>query len=125
MTTAIVVLNTDGTNVAGYREEVMTNGAVSFVDADGQGNATLPPPLLDRFIDDVAAARPLAQIPAIPPCAKSASFGTSLYLMIGADRSPDLSCPHGPVAQALADDIAAINAFLHVRATLRQPSRPF
>jgi hypothetical protein len=45
-----------------------------------------------RFLQQVEKAGPLRALPVVH-CMKSASFGTSLFIEVDGDRSPDLSCP--------------------------------
>jgi hypothetical protein len=45
-----------------------------------------------KFIQAVDSAGALHDLPAAH-CAKSASFGSKLFIQVGEDRSPDLSCP--------------------------------
>jgi len=47
---------------------------------------------LADFTKTVEAAGPLHELPA-NHCMRSASFGSSLFVSRGNDRSPDLSCP--------------------------------
>lgn len=70
--------------------------------------------LAQKFFVDLAAARPLAPL-ATGDCARSASFGRSIYVTFGNERTPDLSCPGGPRAQVLSDDVAAITAALNMQ----------
>ena len=65
------------------------------------------------------AALPLASLPAAH-CAKSASFGTSIFVQIGSDRSPDLSCP--ALKDTRATELAAEVRTLLQQA--RQKQRP-
>jgi hypothetical protein len=117
--TAIVISNEGATNLIGYRETIARNGVVSYASGEGSGNAMLPATLNDRLAQDVAAAKPLANLPVSLHCVKSASFGTSTFVAIGGDHSPDLTCPGNAAAHALKDDIEAINSYLHIRSIPR------
>src|ERR1700733_11938949 len=96
MSNAIVITNTGATNLIGFRVVISADGHAAFVSGNGSGGGLLPPRLLHRLQTRGSAARPLSQL-AQPSCMKSASFGTSTFVAIGGDRSPDLSCPaEGP-----------------------------
>jgi hypothetical protein len=110
---AIQITNSGGTNLIGYRLIIAPSGTTTFVSGDGNGSATLPSDLAEKLRHDVDAAKPLAALP-MGMCAKSASFGSSTYMMVGGDRSPDLSCPGSAAGQALQSDVAAVTEFLHV-----------
>lgn len=70
--------------------------------------------LTERLFTDLAAARPLAQLSVDTGC-RSTSYGRSTFVNFGNERTPDLTCPVGPRAQALRDDLAAITAALNLR----------
>ena len=53
----------------------------------------VPDALVQRFFTDLEAAEPLSALPK-KGCVKSVSFGTSLTIEFGDQRSPDLSCPN-------------------------------
>ena len=114
MSTVIVITNTGSTNTIGYRVLIGSNGQASYSSGTGSGQADLPGPMFERLKHDIAAASPLASLPA-PSCMKSASFGTSTFIVMGGDRSPDLSCPATGTALPLEQDIAAVVSFLNVR----------
>ncbi|MDE2182417.1 MAG: hypothetical protein KGJ78_05295 [Alphaproteobacteria bacterium] len=115
MATTIVITNSGGTNLIGYRVLITPEGKASYVSGEGSGEAVLPAAMRDRLMRDIAAAKPLAQLPGGRSCMKPVSFGTSTYIAVGGDRSPDLSCPGNDATQALENDVAAITATLHVR----------
>jgi hypothetical protein len=71
--------------------------------------------LAERFFADLVAARPLAQLSVDAGCARGASFGRSSYATFGSERTPDLSCPVGPRAEVLRDDVAALTSALNLR----------
>ena len=54
-----------------------------------------------RLLQAAHAAAPLAALP-VAHCMRSVSFGTSIYVQIGSDRSPDLSCSNQTDSRALA-----------------------
>jgi hypothetical protein len=63
----------------------------------------------------LAKAKPLADLPIPATCMKPVSFGTSTYISIGGDRSPDLTCPANDAARNVKNDIAAVVSFLKIR----------
>jgi hypothetical protein len=112
---AVVITNTGSTNAIGYRVRVSPDGQASFETGDGPGQASLPPDLLSRIEHDVKAASPLSKLPASTSCMKSVSFGTTIFIAAGDERSPDLSCPADVVEQSLKDDVAGVVATLKIR----------
>ena len=115
MTTTIVITNTGSTNTIGYRILIGANGEASYVSGDGAGNATLPPGMLTKLKSDIEAAKPMSALPHEAGCVKPMSFGTSTFVALGGDRSPDLECPGNEAETALKDDVAAIVAVLKLR----------
>lgn len=104
---------------------VIDSGSTNFlgvtVTVDQSGNATVTQPgvppqstklsvqLAQQLIDDAKAAGTLSALPE-QHCAKSASFGSSLYVEFNGDRSPDISCspqsdPRSAALQKDANDI--------------------
>ncbi len=122
MATTVVITNTGATNLIGYRIAIGQKGDAAYASGEKRGRATLPAGLAEKLTRDVAAAKPLAALPA-GSCMKPASFGTSTFVAQGSDRSPDLSCPGNDAAQALADDVAAITEFLRLRNVPRGQGR--
>ena len=119
MANTIVVSNTGSTNFIGYRVLIAPGGQVSYVSGDGPGNSVLPRPLLRRLKRDVAAASPLSRLPEAAACMKPMSFGTSTFVALGGERSPDLTCPANRAARALKNDVAKVVAFLRIRNVLQ------
>ena len=115
MTTTIVISNSGATDSIGYRVLIGSDGGTSFDSGDGSGHAVLPAELFDHLKQDVAAAKPLANLPAAASCMKPVSFGTSTFVSVGGDRSPDLTCPADPTATRLKDDVSSIVDFLKIR----------
>jgi len=115
MTNTIVITNSGATNLIGWRVLVATNGSASWASGDGAGQSVLPRSLASNLARDVAAAQPLARLPHPVDCIKPVSFGTSTFVALGGDKSPDLTCPGNDAARALKDDVAAVTTFLHVR----------
>lgn len=112
--TTAAILNSGSTNTIGYRVYVAPSGAVNYVDGNGQKQGTLSPRLKNKFFKDLKAAMPLSNLAVAKSCMKSTSFGTSTVVVLGGERSPDLSCPGNKQAQALANDIMAITKLLHI-----------
>jgi hypothetical protein len=118
MTTTIEIENSGATNLIGWRIQVGQYGAASWESGDGSGHAMLPAAIGAKLEQDLARAKPLANLPS-GGCAKSASFGTSTFVAVGGDKSPDLSCPGSDAGRALAGDIATIASYLSVRNVTR------
>ncbi len=72
-----------------------------------------------RLLNAARAAAPLSSLP-VTHCMKSVSFGTSIYVQIGNDRSPDLSCPN------LRDEraVTLANEVRQLLKQVRQQQRP-
>src|SRR5450755_3811439 len=114
---AAVILNTGSTNTVGYRVVVQRSGAAEFVNGDRRAKAFLPASLATQFFDDLAAATPFPK-QVVNDCAKSASFGTSLFVWWQGSRSGDLTCG-GP--RKIADDAGRIAQALGLNTGLRTP----
>ena len=115
MANTIVVSNTGSTNFIGYRMLIVPSGQVSYVSGDGPGNSVLPRQLLRHLKRDIAAASPLSLLPQPAICMKPMSFGTSTFVALGGERSPELTCPANRAARAVKNDVAKIVAFLRIR----------
>lgn len=124
MANTIVVSNTGSTNFIGYRVTIAPGGQVRYVTGDGPGNSLLPKPLLRRLKRDVAAASPMSHLPEPRVCMKAISFGTSTFVALGGERSPDLTCPANRAARALKNDVAKIVAYLRIRNVPRASGTP-
>ena len=114
MADTIVVSNTGSTNFIGYRVMIAPGGQVRYVTGDGPGNSLLPKPMLRRLKRDVAAASPLSHLPEPRVCMKPMSFGTSTFVALGGEVSPDLTCPANRAARALKNDVEKIVAYLRI-----------
>ncbi len=115
MTTTIEISNSGATNSIGYRVLIGSDGGASFVSGEGSGQAQLPTETFSQFKQDIAAAKRLANLAAEATCMKPVSFGTSTFVSVGGDRSPDLTCPADATAMRLKDDVSAIVDFLKLR----------
>jgi hypothetical protein len=89
----ITITNTGSTNTAGF--EVTLDGterATIQPQSESARQVKLSSSAIVQFTKAVDAAGSLHSLPA-NHCMKSASFGSSLFVSRGSDRSPDLSCP--------------------------------
>ena len=108
-----VILKTASTNTACERFLVAPSGQVSFAIGNTTGQGTLQAPLTKSFFEAIKAAGPLSNLPIKLDCIKSASFGTSTFVSLDREKSPDLSCPGNAKAKQLFDDSIAILEALH------------
>jgi hypothetical protein len=115
MTTTIQIINSGATDSIGYRVMIGTGGEASFVSGDGSGNATLPADMFAQLNHAIADAKPLAGLPTPATCMKPVSFGTSTFVAVGGDRSPDLTCPANDAARNLKQDVDATITYLKIR----------
>ncbi len=89
----ITIIETGSTNTRGF-EITVDDGENASIQSQAEPirhfklNATVA----SDFSKAVASAGPLHALTATH-CMKSASFGSSLFITRGDDRSPDLSCP--------------------------------
>lgn len=115
-----VITDSGSTNTAGFRIEVGASGEAVYAPKPrraGQGSRMgkqpvtrqVPSALLKRFFADLGNARPLASLPS-QGCMKSVSFGTTLTIEYGDEKSPDLRCgDHGNAKlKALIQDSSEI-----------------
>ncbi|HEY6328740.1 MAG TPA: hypothetical protein VI756_05345 [Blastocatellia bacterium] len=110
------IVNTGSTNFAGYKVIVEESGHARYTPGKGRHFDTaetelegdLRPETVRKLFADIDAAGPLSKLPP-PHCMKSASFGTSTFIEVGEDRSPDLSCSSGnKIMDALYKDAQTI-----------------
>jgi hypothetical protein len=113
-TTTAVITNSGSTNTIGYRAFVAPSGIVNYDTGKGPGQGRLPTSLTAKFFRDIKAAMPLAQLPVKRGCIKSVSFGASTFVVLGVERSPDVSCPGNAKAQTLESDVNLIVKALSV-----------
>ena len=123
-TDAIVVTDTGSTNMIGYRIVIGRNGEAAYTSGEGRGSAQLPTSVFSKLKYDVVMAQPLSHVRASPNCMKPVSFGDSIFIALGDERSEDLSCPASPKGEALKEDVATIAQFLHVRDVPRGQGHP-
>ena len=110
-----VITDSGSTNSRAYRIALARGGRAEILTRGALATKYVPADLAERFFADLAAAMPLAQLPVSQPCFKSSSFGGSMEITFGNQRSPDLSCASGPRAQVLSEDVAAIKRALNLR----------
>ena len=115
MSNTVVVSNSGSTNFIGYRLSIAPGGQAVYVTGEGPRRGWLPRSMLRRLKRDIAAASPLSGLPLPASCMKPMSFGTSTFVALGSERSPDLTCPANGAARALKRDVVAIVSFLGIR----------
>lgn len=102
----VSVIDSGSTNRAGVTVTVDQDGNTTVEQRGAQPqSAKLDPQLCQRLLQDVKAAGVLSSLPE-QHCPKSASFGSSLYVEMNGDRSPDISCSpqEDPRSAALQND---------------------
>jgi hypothetical protein len=89
----ITITTTGSTNTVGM-ELTLDGGEDASIrpQAEASRQVKLRNSAVAEFMKNLDAAGPLHALPA-NHCMKSASFGSSLFISRGDDRSPDLSCP--------------------------------
>jgi hypothetical protein len=100
-----VLVNSGSTNTMGFRIVVERSGDAECTAtarrAGSQPNDRVesmrqhvPNTLVQRLYSDLEKAKPFASLPR-RLCMKSASFGTTLTIEFGGDKTPDLNCGSG------------------------------
>lgn len=117
---AIVIENTGSTNTMGYRIAVTVDGDATYESGDRKGKEKLPHDLAAKLKYDVMMAEPLSHVRA-QQCMKPVSFGTSIFISVGAERTQDLSCPASPKGEALKGDAGDVASFLKLAQVPRHP----
>jgi hypothetical protein len=85
--------DTGSTNRLGLRVTFDREGHATVESRRGDSRQVkLAGSICQHFMRDLEAVGPLVDIP-VGHCAKSVSFGSSLFVEFKGDRSPDLSCP--------------------------------
>ncbi len=107
------IIDSGSTNIPGMTVSMPAKGHVLVEHARGgpKAHMNLNAELKTRFMKDLEAAAPVDQL-AVRHCAKSASFGTRVYVEYKGVRSPDISCPGqtDPKVDALHTDVEEIMA---------------
>ncbi|HEY9825138.1 MAG TPA: hypothetical protein V6D19_06800 [Stenomitos sp.] len=109
----VVISNSGSTNTPGYQIDITPSGRADYTHAGQQSQAQLPSDLATKLFQDLEVARPLSQLPDIP-CATSVSFGSTLLIRVGEERSPDLNCPGNQQEATLKQDVEAIVKALNI-----------
>ena len=117
---AAVILDSGSTNRSGYRIVVQPDGSAAYVSAAGRSQDHIAPELAAKFFADLRRAAPLGDLRR-SLCAKSVSFGSSVFVYWSHARSPDLSCPTNALGAAIFKDAAAIAQSLHLEAAFLRP----
>jgi hypothetical protein len=89
----IVIEDTGSTNRLGVRLTFNPQGEATVQPRRGEPQQVkLDESQCKQFLNDVKTLGSLSALPAVH-CVKSVSFGSSLYIELDGDRSPDLNCP--------------------------------
>ena len=84
--------DTGSTNRLGLRVVFDQNGDATVQPRRGDPQQVkLDPSQCEQFLRDLKALAPLTDLP-VNHCVKSVSFGSSLFVELDGDRSPDISC---------------------------------
>jgi predicted glycoside hydrolase/deacetylase ChbG (UPF0249 family) len=110
-----IITSSGSTNYRAFRISLTRDGRAEVARGNSLETRYLPTDLADRFFADLAAAMPLYQLPVEQPCIRSVSFGNSIYVGYGGDRTPDLSCAAGARTMVLRDDVSEITRALNLR----------
>lgn len=97
----------------GYRISLARDGRAEVSAGNSLTTRYVDRNLAERFFADLVVARPLAQLAVDAACGRA--NGRSSYVVFGNERTPDLTCPVGPRAQVLRDDVVAIMSALNLR----------
>jgi hypothetical protein len=106
----ITVIDSGSTNVPGMRMtlEGSRHAAVVTLKDGSKQRVKLNSEVCGRVRQDLEAAGPLNELP-VAHCAKSVSFGKSIFIEYKGVRTPDLSCRQSdPRAAALKNDAEEI-----------------
>jgi hypothetical protein len=120
----VAIIDSGSTNIPGVNVTLQNSGPKAMVERRGgaKQQISLAKGMCERLLEDLKAAGPLNELPA-KHCAKSVSFGTSLFIEYKGVRSPDLSCQQSdPRAAALKKDASEIMGA--ARTYMPRTSRP-
>ncbi len=126
------IQNTGSTNTFGYEITVTQTGKyyrlVATADGGkpgealvGHGNPTAA--RVQKFFTDLDAGGPLSKLP-VRHMMRSASFGTSTFVIYKGQQSPDLTGGGNAQATALRDDVQFLVKAASVHNTPRRPLSP-
>ena len=121
----VLIRDTGSTNSSGYELTVNKSGQAVCVNSDWQkqrppgqrgngiglpeGKSILSKDITSQFFADLNASMPLSKLPIEEPCIRSASFGSSTYIVYKGEMSPDIQCLAMGSRQLLDDYHAIIN----------------
>ena len=112
------IINSSTTNNDGYRIVLTRSGDVTYTReaADDNGipssstiNTKIPVELANKFFNHLDAAMPVSALPR-EECARNDSLGSTTYVTVDGQRSPDLGCASDPRKTDLYDDVTLIAA---------------
>lgn len=109
------ISNSGSTNTPAYEIIVWSDGRARLVTKSERRDLRIDPNVAKTFFADAKQAK--REHGTIPPCMKSASFGSTSTVLYHGWRSPDLNCPASGTLAALASDVNVI-------AQAAQPSHP-
>jgi hypothetical protein len=102
------IVNSGSTNSAGFRLDVRSDGSATFtVDGRTPESRTVLPVSVALFIKNLKASLPLSPGKS-EGCVKSASFGTSTFVIYHGHRSGDISCGTSLKERTLMSDVNRI-----------------
>jgi len=118
------IIDSGSTNRPGFRIVVDPSGDAEWTSTSRRSDAPeeqakpirklLPRAAVERFHADLEAAKPFASLPVVH-CMKSASFGSTLTVAFGEEKTPDLKCGDGGngAMRNLIRDVNEIVALVH------------
>jgi len=119
----VVITDSGSTNRPGMTVTIDAKGSAEIASRRGnKANMDLPTDMHNRLMQDVEAAMPLDQL-TVRHCAKSVSFGSSMFITYKGVRSPDISCggQTDPSAIALQKDAQDIMALAKAKMPASRP----
>ena len=121
-TANVTIVNSGSIFTLGYTIVVSRSGYASYTSEGSSGTVTLPAGLVRKLFADIAASRPLGNLPSTN-CLKSDRYGSFTHISLASDRSPDVSCPGNDRTTALMADAQQIAVAAHVDQLPRKPTR--
>lgn len=123
---AIVIKDTGSTNGIGFQFTIDRRGPAVCVYDDWakhrqitsrfpnklgppEGQSVIPEPLVGQFFRNVASQMPLSKLKG-DRCMKSASMGSSTYIVYKGETSPDIQCLTEGSHQLYTDYVAILNS---------------
>lgn len=108
-----VIYNTGSTNTPCYRIIVSPRGEASYVKGNQQNTGRISTALARKFYHDIKVAEPLSGLPKLQ-CMKPVSFGSSTFIRLGGQESPDVSCAANAKGRHLFRDSQTIAKALDI-----------